>query len=67
MTGVTEVSENTFAGEAGQRSDDARVIIYELPVEVCKPKKGLHVLDLLRLRSVLCGLYLLWRHSKSKG
>ena len=27
-TRVTEVPENTFAGEAGQRSDDARVVIY---------------------------------------
>ena len=66
-TGVTEVPGNTFADEAGQRSDDTRVIIYKLPVEICKAKEGLHVLDHLRLRPVLYGLYLLWRHSKSRG
>ena len=66
-TGVTEVPENTFAGEAGQRSDDTRVIIYKLPVEICKAKEGLHVLDLLRLRPVLYGLHFLQRHSKSRG
>ena len=67
VTGVTEVSRNTFAGEADQRSDDTGVIIYETPVEICKAKKGLHVLDLPRLRPVLYGLHLLWRHSKSRG
>ena len=65
--GVTEVPGNTFAGEAGQRSDDTGVIIYESPVKICKAKEGLHVLDLLRLRLVLYGLHLLWRDSKSGG
>ena len=65
VTEVTEVPGNTFAGEAGQRSDTTRVIIYESPIKVCKPKEGLHVLDLLRLRPVLYGLHLLWGHSKS--
>ena len=62
-TGVTEVPGNTFAGEVGQRSDDTGVIIYESPVEICKAKEGLHVFDLPRLRLVLYGLHLLWRHS----
>ena len=66
-TGVTEVLGNTFVGEAGQRSDNTRVIIYESLIKVRKPKKGLHVLDLPRLRPVLYGLHLLWRHSKSRG
>ena len=66
-TGVTEVPGNTFVGEAGQRSDDTRVVIYKTPVEICKAKEGLHILDLLRLRPVLYGLYLLQRHSKSGG
>ena len=66
-TGVTEVPENTFAGQVGQRSDDTRVIIYKMPVEICKAKEGLHVLDLPRLRLVLYGLHLLQRHSKSGG
>ena len=66
-TGVTEVPRNTFVGEAGQRSDNTRVIIYKSLVEICKAKEGLHVLDLLRLRPVLYGLHLLWRHSKSGG
>ena len=38
-TGVTEVPGNTFAGEACQRSDDTRVIIYKMPVKVCKAKE----------------------------
>ena len=67
VTGVTEVPENTFVGETGQRSDDARVVIYETPVKFHKAKEGLHVLDLLRLGPVLYGLHLLWRHSKSGG
>ena len=58
-TGVTEVPENTFAGEVGQRSDDTKVVIYEIPVKICEAKEGLHVLDLLRLRLVLYGLHLL--------
>ena len=67
VTGVTEIPENTFVGEAGQRSDNARVGIYESLIKVRKPKKGLHVLDLLRLGPVLYGLHLLQRHSKSGG
>ena len=67
VTGVTEVPGNTFAGEAGQRSDDTGVIIYESPVEICKAEEGLHVLDLSRLRPVLYGLHFLRRHSKSGG
>ena len=66
-TGVTEVPGNTFMGEAGQRSDDTRVVIYETSVKIRKAKEGLHVLDLLRLRPVLNGLYLLWKHNKSRG
>ena len=66
-TGVTEVLGNTFMGETGQRSNDARVIIYESPVEVHKPKEGLYILDLLRFRPVLYGLHLLQRYGKSKG
>ena len=66
-TGVTEVPENTFVGEAGQRSENTGVVIYKTPVEICKVKEGLHVLDLLRLRPVLYGLHFLWRHSKSRG
>ena len=65
--GVTEVPRNTFVDEAGQRSDDTRVIIYKTPVEICKPKEGLHILDLPRLGPVLNGLHLLQRHSKSGG
>ena len=30
-TRVTEVSGNTFVDEVGQRSDNTRVVIYELP------------------------------------
>ena len=67
VTEVTEVSENTLAGEAGQRSDDTIVVIYELPIEVCKPKEGLYILDLPRFRPVLYGLHLLQRHNKSGG
>ena len=67
VTGVTEVPRNTFAGEVGQRSDNIRVIIYKSPVEICKAKEGLHVLDLLKLRPVLYGLHLLQRHSKFGG
>ena len=66
-TGVTEILGNTFAGEAGQRSDNTGVIIYESPIKVCKSKEGLHVLDLLRLRPILYGLHLLQGHSKSGG
>ena len=66
-TGVTEVLGNTFVGEAGQRSDDTGVIIYKIPVEICKAEEGLHILDLLRLRPVLYGLHLLQGHSKSGG
>ena len=66
-TGVTEVLGNTFMGETGQRSNDARVIIYESPVEVHKPKEGLYILDLLRFGPVLYGLHLLQGHSKSGG
>ena len=66
VTGVTEVPGNTFVGEMGQRSDDTRVIIYKTPVEICKAEEGLHILDLPRLRPVLYGLHLLWRHSKSR-
>ena len=65
VTGVTEVPGNTFAGKAGQRSDDTGVIIYKMPVKICKAEEGLHVLDLPRLRLVLYGLHLLQRHSKS--
>ena len=67
VTGVTEVLGNTFSDKAGQRSDDARVVIYELPVEIRKAEEGLHVLDLPRLGPVLYGLHLLQRHSKSGG
>ena len=67
VTGITEVPGNTFAGEAGQRSDDTRVIIYESPVEICKAEEGLHILDLPRLGPVLYGLHLLRRHGKSGG
>ena len=66
-TGVTEVPGNTFVGEAGQRSDDTGVIIYETPVKIHKAEEGLHILDLPRLGPVLYGLYLPWRHSKSGG
>ena len=66
-TGVTEVPGNTFSGEVGQRSDDARVVIYEMPVKICKAEEGLHVLDLPRLGPVLYGLHLLQRHSKAGG
>ena len=66
-TGVTEVPENTFVGEADERSDDTGVIIYTMPVEIHKAKEGLHILDLLRLRPVLYGLHLFWRHSKFGG
>ena len=59
MTGVTKVLRNTFAGEVGQRSDNTRVIIYKMPVEICKTEEGLHVLDLLRLGPVLYGLHFL--------
>ena len=58
-TGVTEVLENTFVGEMGQRSDNTRVVIYETSVKFHKAKEGLHVLDLLRLWPVLYGLHLL--------
>ena len=66
-TGVTEVPGNTFVGEAGQRSDDTGVVIYETPVKICKAKEGLHILDLPRLGLVLYRLHLLWGHSKSIG
>ena len=66
-TGVTEVPGNTFASEVGQRSDNARVIIYETPVKICKAEEGLHVLDLLRLGPVMYGLHLFQGHSKSRG
>ena len=66
VTGVIEVPENTFASEAGQRSDDTRVVIYKLPVKICKPKEGLHIFDLPRLGPALYGLHLLWRHGKSR-
>ena len=66
-TGVSEVPGNTFAGEVGQRSDDTGVIIYKMPVEICKAEEGLHILDLPRLRPVLYGPHLLWGHSKSGG
>ena len=66
-TGVTEVLENTYVDEVGQRSDDTGVVIYESPIKVHKPKERLHILDLLRLWPVLYGLHLLWRHSKSGG
>ena len=65
VTGVTEVPGNTFMDKTGQRSDDTRVIIYKMPVKICKAEEGLHVLDLLRLRPVLYRLHLLQRHSKS--
>ena len=67
VTGVTEVPRNTFAGEAGQRSDNTGAIIYKMPVEICKAEEGLHIFDILRLRPVLYGLHLLQRHSKSRG
>ena len=67
MTGVTEVPENIFMGEAGQRSDDTRVVIYKSPVKVCKPKEGLNVFDLSRLGPVLYRLHFFWRHDKSRG
>ena len=67
VTGVTEVPGNTFAGEAGQRSDDTRVIICETSIKVRKAEEGLHVLDFPRLGPVLYGLHLLRRHSKSGG
>ena len=67
VTGVTEVPGNTFVGEVGQRNDDTRVIIYKMPVKVCKAEEGLYVLDLPRLGPVLYGLHLLWRHCKSGG
>ena len=67
VTGVTEVPENTFVGETGQRSDDTGVVIYKSSVEIYKAKEGLHILDLPRLGPVLYGLHLLWRHSKSRG
>ena len=66
-TGVTEVPWNTFAGEAGQRSDNTRVVIYESMIKVCKPKEGLYVLDLPRLGPVLYRLHFLWGHSRSEG
>ena len=66
-TEVTEVPGNTFVGEVGQMSDNTRVVIYKTPLEICKAKEGLHILDLPRLRPVLYGLHLLWRHSKSRG
>ena len=66
-TGLTEVLRNTFAGEAGQRSDNTRVVIYKMPVEIHEAKEELHVLDLLRLRPVLYGLHLPQGHSKSRG
>ena len=66
-TKVIKVPGNIFAGEAGQKSDDTRVVIYKTPVKFCKAKEGLHTLDLLRLMPVLYGLHLLWRHSKSRG
>ena len=67
MTGVTEVPGNTFVDEAGQRSDNTRVVIYKMPIEICKTEEGLHVLDFPRFRPVLYGLHLHWRHSKSRG
>ena len=67
VTGVTEVPGNTFAGEAGQRSDDTEVIIYKMPVKVGKSEEGLDILDLARFRPVLYGFHFLWRHSKSGG
>ena len=66
-TGVTELLGNTFVGEAGQRSDDTRVVIYKTAVEICEAKEGLYVLDFLRLRPVLYRLHLLQEHSKSGG
>ena len=66
-TAVTKVPWNTFTGEVDQRSDNTRVVIYKMPVEICKAEEGLHVLDLSRLGPVLYGLHLLWRHSKSGG
>ena len=59
VAGVTEVSENSFASKAGQRSDDTRVVIYEMPVKIHEAKKGLYILDLPRLGPVLYGLHLL--------
>ena len=67
VTGVTEVPGNTFVGEAGQRSDNTRVIIYKMSVKICEAKEGVHVLDLPRLRPVLYRLHLLQGHSKSGG
>ena len=58
-TGVTEVPGNTFTGQASQRSDNTRVIIYKTPVKIHKAEEGLHILDLLRLRPVLYRLHLL--------
>ena len=66
-TGVTEIPGNTFVGEAGQRSDDTIVVIYEMPIKIHETEEGLHILDLLRLRPVLYGLHLLQGHSKSGG
>ena len=56
VTGATEVLENIFTGEVGQRSDNTRVVMFELLIKVCKLKKGLNILDLPRLRLVLCRL-----------
>ena len=66
-TGVTEVPMNIFVGEVGQRSDNAKVLIYESPIEIYKAEEGLHILDLLRLRSVLYRLHLLQGHRKFRG
>src|SRR6266700_2422375 len=52
---VAVVSERpwyTLPGEAGQRNHDVGVLIDESPVEVCKSKEGLNVLDLTGLRPV---------------
>ena len=65
--GVTEVLGNTFAGEVGQRSDNTGVVIYKMPVEICKAEEGLHILDLPRLGPVLYGHHLLQRYSKPRG
>ena len=56
VTGVTEVPENTFVGEVGQRSNNTRVVIYEIPVRIHEAEEGLHVLDLPMLGLVLCGV-----------
>ena len=66
-TGIAEIPGGTFTGEPSQRSDNVRVVVYELTIEVSKSQEGLNVLNLLRLGQVLYGLHLDRRHSQAGG